>query len=508
MGFRSLKKSTFTCVVLLILFSALLDIPVLKAGEYQKTRTSVSTEIVKKISVKSMQEDLAILWAAIQEMHPAYGIYTTPKQLKAIYKSTCSSITHPLSESDFITRIYPFLCALKCGHTQLKHSAGFDPSKEPKEPPLPFQVLVRNHRAWVTTFRTDKLHTGDEIISINNIPTSNIIRHGYDLYCGDGYNETFKELFLSEYDGFEDACSKYYRWKTPYHVRVRNRQGKTKTVYIGASTKNSPLKPVQKLTAQYGNWTEANNTDYLPLHFENTSSTAWFEVKTFQYADTLIYEQAFKQIRMKGIKNLIIDLRHNTGGDIRIAAKLLSYLADSSFHIIKEIRSRIPDPAINPFDKYFDATRTESFKLGFKPGPKEGNGYHIDFRPVFGLSYQALPVNPLWHFKGKLFVLIDGATFSSGAHAAAAIKAQCKTAKFIGRETAGTEEGCSGGTIQHLTLPNTHIVVEFPWMRVVSVAKNPVFGHGIFPDYTVSYSPDDIINKRDLDIKKALSLLQ
>ncbi|HWW42491.1 S41 family peptidase [Pedobacter sp.] len=455
-----------------------------------------------------MQKDLAILWAAIQEMHPAYGIYTTPRQLKAIYKSTCSSITRPLSENDFITRIYPFLCALKCGHTQLKHSTEFDPSKEPKEPPLPFQVLVRNHRAWVTTYRTDKLHTGDEIININDIPTSDIIRHGYDLYCGDGYNETFKELFLSEYDGFEDVCSKYYHWKAPYRLLVRNNQGKTKTVQIVSITQNTTLKPEQKQAPEQKNWTEATNTDYLPLRFSNTSSTAWFEVKTFQYADTLIYEQAFKQIRMKGIKNLIIDLRHNTGGDIRIAAKLLSYLADSSFHIIKEIRSRIPDPAINPFENYFDADRTESFKLGFKPGPKEGNGYHIDFRPVFGLSYQALPVNPLWHFKGKLFVLIDGATFSSGAHAAAAIKAQCKTAKFIGRETAGTEEGCSGGTIQHLTLPNTHIVVEFPWMRVVSVAKNPVFGHGIFPDYAVSYSPDDIINKRDPDIKKALSLLQ
>jgi len=508
MGFRSLKKSTFNRLLFLILCSVLFGIPVSKADEHQKNQTSVSTPLLKKISVKSMQEDLAILWTAIQEMHPAYGIYTTPQQLKAIYKSTYSSITHPLSESDFITRIYPFLCALKCGHTQLKHSAGFDPSKEPKEPPLPFQVLVRNHRAWVTTYRTNQLQTGDEIISINDIPASDIIRHGYDLYCGDGYNETFKELFLSEYDGFEDACSKYYHWKAPYRVRVRNSQGKTKTVQIDTTTEDTSLKTEQKQAPEQKNWTEASNTDYLPLRFSNTSSTAWFEVKTFQYADTLIYEQAFKQIRMKGIKNLIIDLRHNTGGDIRIAAKLLSYLADSSFHIIKEIKSRIPDPANNPFNKYFDATRTESFKLGFKPGPKQGNGYHIDFRPVFGLSYRPLPVNPLWHFKGKLFVLIDGATFSSGAHAAAAIKAQCKNAKFIGRETAGAEEGCSGGTIQHLTLPNTHIVVEFPWMRVVSVAKNPVFGHGIFPDYTVSYSPEDVINKRDLDVKKALSLLQ
>lgn len=111
------------------------------------------------------------------------------------------------------------------------------------------------------------------------------------------------------------------------------------------------------------------------------------------------------------------------------------------------------------------------------------------------------------HFNGRLFVLIDGATFSSGAHTTIAIKAYCKKAVFIGRETAGASEGCSGGTIQHLTLPNTGVVVEFPWMRVVSVAKKPRVGHGVIPDYPVLYGTEDIIKKTDLDIKKALILI-
>jgi hypothetical protein len=45
-------------------------------------------------------------------------------------------------------------------------------------------------------------------------------------------------------------------------------------------------------------------------------------------------------------------------------------------------------------------------------------------------------------------------------------------------------------------------------MRFVSVAKHPVFGHGIMPDYTVDYSPQDIINGTDQDLKKLLSLLK
>jgi hypothetical protein len=62
-------------------------------------------------------------------------------------------------------------------------------------------------------------------------------------------------------------------------------------------------------------------------------------------------------------------------------------------------------------------------------------------------------------------------------------------------------------TIQELTLPHTKIVVDFPWMRVVSVAKDPVAGRGIMPDYYVDYTPEDIVSDNDLDLKKALTLI-
>ena len=470
--------------------------------------TSINT-VTRKLSVKSMQDDLLILWSAIREMHPAYGIYTSADSLQKVYDKTYSSITGPLSEGEFINHVYPFLCDLRCGHTQLRHSVQYKPSGVSQEPHLPFEVLVRHHRAWITTHLTEKLHTGDEIISMNGIPVAEIINHGYDLYCGDGYNETFKELYLSEYDGFEDACYIYYRWTPPYHITLRTGAGALKTFQLDLPAAGSALQPAQeKKTDNYAGWNGAKNTDYLPLRFLKGSSTALFEVKSYQYTDTVIYKEAFRQIHQRGIKNLIIDLRHNTGGDIRIAAKLLSYLADSPFHIIREMKSRIPNPAINHFAKYFDTARTESFNLGFKPGYAEGDYYHIDFKPVFGLSNGPIPLDKTAHFSGKLFVLIDGATFSSGAHTAAAIKAQCKNVQFIGRETAGAEEGCSGGTIQRLTLPNTGVVVEFPWMRVVSVARNPVFGRGIMPDHMVEYSPEEVVSGADPDLKKVLSLIR
>jgi hypothetical protein len=367
-------------------------------------------------------------------------------------------------------------------------------------------VLVRDHHAWITTSQHKQISTGDELISVNNTPVASIIDHGFDLYCTDGRGQSFKELFLSEYDGFEDACYKYYHWKGPYRISIKTQSGQIKTMDTVKSTGgNSNVSPPIN---NFAGWTEAKNTDYLPLRFLKNNRTAYFEVKTFQYTDTVIYKEIFKQIHQQETKNLVLDLRHNTGGDIRIAIRLLSYLADTPFHIVREIKSRIPDPSANSFEKYFDTARTASFKLGFQPGPKQGAWYHIGVKPIFGQLYGALPLAEANHYKGNLIVLIDGATFSSAALFTAALKSQCSNAKFIGRETAGAEEGCDGGTLQHLTLPNTHIVVEFPWMRLDAFAKNPLYGRGIIPNYTVLYTPKDVVTKNDPDLKKALSLIK
>jgi len=469
-------------------------------------KATAKTDIVaQKIAIKDMHDDLSIIWSAIKELHPGYGIYTPPDSLEKVYNKTYSSINTPLSEGEFVDRVYPFLCQLRCGHTQIGHSAGYKPVSAPH---LPFEVLVKHHRAWITTTQTQELATGDEIIKMNNFPVAEIINHGYDLYCGDGYNETFKELFLSEYDGFEDACNKYYHWTGPYQITLRTKQGESKTISVNPLSGNASQTQAIKPVDNYTNWTEAKNTGRLPLYFLNNSSTALFTAKTFEYEDTLLYKKAFEQIHRKGIKNLILDMRHNTGGDVRIAIQLLSYLADGPYHIINDAKSRIPNPALNHFGKYFDTSRTTGFNQGFAPGNKEGAWYHINTKSVFGKIYGPMPLSKTDHFNGNLLVLIDGATFSSGALFTASLKAQRRNAKFIGRETAGAEEGCNGMTIQKLTLPNTKISVAFPWMRVVSAAQKSTFGHGIMPDSEVDYSPEDIVSKRDRDLETALSLVK
>lgn len=462
----------------------------------------------KQLTVPCMQKDLALLWDAVQEVHPAYGLYTPADSLLEVYDQTIRSINHPLSVSEFIAATYPLISALKCGHTQLKYPLQYTPAAADRLPRLPFQVLVQQGRAWVTTHQLKEVSTGEELLSINSIPVKEIIKHGGDLYAADGNNQTFKELFLSEYDGFEDACNKYYHWQPPYIITLQSKQGVVRTISVDTLPITAPAQEPLPPFDNYKDWHTSANTDYLPLRFFKDSATAWLEVHTYQYDDTLIYNKAFREIRENKVRNLIIDLRHNTGGDIRIAAHLLAYLASGPFQMVGDLWARVPDPGKTNFDPYFDSLKTSSFKESFQPtGIKKNNRYPVEFHAGFRNLLQPINLEEANHFNGNLIVLIDGATFSSGAHTAAAIRQYCNNATFIGRETDGGSEGCSGGTIQCLTLPNSKVVVEFPLLRVVSVLRHPVYGHGVMPDITVTYTAAQVVTQEDRDLQEALNLL-
>ena len=470
--------------------------------------TSFTDTPRKLLSVKNMQQDLSVLWSSIQEIHPAYGLYTPKDSLLQLYRRSSLLLNRPMSEDEFIAAIYPFISALKCGHTQLRHSESYKPSAADRMPHLPFEVSVRDGKAWVTTHQVKELRTGDELLTMNKVPVSEIIQHGGDLYAADGNNMTFKELFLGEYDGFEDACNKYYHWIPPYNVTLRTAGGEVKTLSIDTVPSATPQAESVNEVDNYKGWTVSSGTDYLPLRFFKNGTIACFEVHSYQYSDTALFEKAFEEIRANGVRDLIIDLRHNTGGDIRIGAKLLTYLADAPFQMVGDMWTSVPDPAKSRFAKYFDTARTESFYQSFKPtGVIKAGRYKYVFQPAFGRLLGKTALDKRNHYNGNLFVLIDGATFSSGAHSAAVIKRYCKKAIFVGRETAGGSEGCSGGTLQRLTLPNTGIVVEFPWLRLVSVLEHPVYGHGIIPAYVVLYTPQDVTTKKDADLEKVLSLI-
>lgn len=155
----------------------------------------------------------------------------------------------------------------------------------------------------------------------------------------------------------------------------------------------------------------------------------------YNYSHSTEFRTIFKFIKDKNIQNLVVDLRGNEGG--------------------------------NP------AYPTESWSRPLQPGAN--------------------------NFKGKLYVLTDGATGSAAAILAALIRVNRKDAIFIGEECGGDMEGPVSGGGTDITLPNSGIKVDIPFIRRVINLNGfqNTKAHGVLPDHRVRISPDDLFHNND-----------
>jgi C-terminal processing protease CtpA/Prc len=110
------------------------------------------------------------------------------------------------------------------------------------------------------------------------------------------------------------------------------------------------------------------------------------------------------------------------------------------------------------------------------------------------------------HFNGRVFVLVNGGSFSASCLVAAYLKQRHNTI-FIGEETGGAIEGCNAGVTPYYKLPNTGLKVRMPAFRVLNDVCPAVTGHGLIPDYEIKYTIDDIFKRRDLEIEKVKEVI-
>jgi C-terminal processing protease CtpA/Prc len=169
-------------------------------------------------------------------------------------------------------------------------------------------------------------------------------------------------------------------------------------------------------------------------------------------------DDAFERIARGGIRNLILDLRQNDGGDPFCAAHLFGYL------------EREPVPYFSrPYGRYARLS---------KPIPLAQN-----------------------NFKGRIFFLIDGGCASTTGHLCGLLKYH-SLGTFIGEETGATFFCHDAHT--NLNLEHTGFQVGIA-RRTFSTAVRGLPGdRGIIPDFEVLPVPRDIAAGKDTVLEMAL----
>lgn len=181
--------------------------------------------------------------------------------------------------------------------------------------------------------------------------------------------------------------------------------------------------------------------------------------------------------KVKDAPRLVIDLRGNGGGLLRSALDMVS---------------QIPDARRTDYCEFFERTS------GSNPATYVS-------RSVRSVDPASVPLPARFPYRGRVAVLVDGATHSAAEHFALATKL-ATGALLVGTKTAGAY-----GTItsdKTLALPGTPALeVSINRSQVRTIDGKPLDGTSVEPHVVVEYEPDAMAKGQDPMLQRAIAEL-
>ncbi|MDG4654920.1 S41 family peptidase [Chryseobacterium arthrosphaerae] len=464
------------------------------------------------IPPEQLKEDVDYAYAKLKQMHPQLYWYIPKQELERKFDSLKQTLNEPLTPLQFYFKLQPVIAGIREGHLSLRIPRKKFTKKEIKKFEHQkglfsrFQYYVDGDRMYIVQNpdSIENIKPGTEILSINQVPVSDYIKKYRGLISSDGYNTTFQPYFLKDLffifytaeNGLTSQATLTTLYNGEKHTYTLNRESK--------SDKDLEKdKEMQKRTAEkkLNDYVAASNSYNRSFKFLDKDSTiAYIKVKSFsrEYSDEF-YKKTFSKIKNAESKYLIIDVRNNYGGSLYEINNLYSYLTDKPFTLIKpsQVTSRDIPLRTNyfrksgPFEYALKSIAYPSyfFAQAFSTYKKDGK--------VFYKMKADKPTKPNKSaFHGKVFVLINGGSFSASSIITAKLKND-KRATLVGEETGGANDGTVAGFYSYQKLPNSEI--RFP-IGLLLVQPNIDFSDskkGVTPDIVVHETMQDIIDKKD-----------
>ncbi|OCA77373.1 peptidase S41 [Chryseobacterium artocarpi] len=459
-----------------------------------------------------LKEDVDYAYAKLQKMHPQLYWYIPKQQLEHKLDSLKQTLTEPLTPLQFYFRFQPVIADIREGHLSLRIPRKKFTKSEIKKLEHQkglfsrFEYYISDDQMYIiqNNDSIENIQPGTEILSINNVPVSTYIKKYRSLISSDGYNTTFqpyflKDLFFNYYtaeNGLENKVTLETIYKGEKHSYTLTRETKSDTDL--EKDKEMKKRTQERKLNDYVASSNSYNRSFKFL--DKDSSIAYIKVKSFsrEYSEEF-YKKTFSKIKNAKSDYLIIDVRNNYGGSLYEINNLYSYLADKPFTLIKpsQVTSRDVPLRTNYFRKStplefaFKSIAYPSyfFAQAFSTYKKEGK--------VFYKMKADKPMKPNKEaFNGKVFVLINGGSFSASSIITAKLKND-KRAILVGEETGGANDGTVAGFYSYQKLPNSEI--RFP-IGLLLVQPNIEFSDskkGVVPDVSIKENMQDIIDKKD-----------
>ena len=435
-------------------------------------------------TARQLTEDLAYLRESLEKIHPGLNWYTDKASLDRAFGQLRSKLPKTSSEAEFYQLLSPLIEQIHCGHTELYPSKATQDYQALVGKAFPLNLWITGDSAVVSQ-GYGAIPKGATVVSINGYDQTETIRRIRSVIASDGYNQTYKSFRLQH--EFPALFARHVQPADTFAVKFRNLSGQIRTIRLAGGKRTTP-------TSQYAT-----------AQIHDSLQTVVLTIPSFGASQNFpdFLNETFIKIAQRQITTLVIDLRNNQGGSDDYGALLYAYLTDQPFPYYRRISVATIDSSLLNRLSVDDAPLLRVLPNYLSSVQKQDGVYAYTNHPNLGLQ-QPRPNG----FKGTVYVLINGGTFSAAAEFAAIVRSH-KRGIFIGEEAGGGYFGNCSLATPLLTLPNSKLRLAVPLARYeLAVSPEGSVGHGVLPDHETIYRLEDLLSNMDKELKYGLDLIR
>lgn len=473
------------------------------ASPSSRALSTLSAAPAEVLQPAQTQSDFDLMRKALEEAHGGLYRYSSKAEMDRMFDSQRAKLSRPMPKTEFMTILVETLAQIRCGHTGLTPDP--DTQKEIAGVPMfPLRVAVEGRRLIVFSNDTpddSSIRPGMEVLEINGRRSADILDRILPKLATDGDIETGKRIRLQS--SFARFYWMFVEQTSDFNVKAREASGKPITAKLAGVTEADRAKNKNPVNAELQasmkklDW----SPDNLGIRFLKDPDIAEIRIRGFggnNYPQWM--EDTFRSLKEKGTRVLILDLRGNGGGADMFGAMLVSYLTDKPFRYFDHIDVKTITPSFKEFSDW-RADREPQLRENMIVNP--AGGYLVPPKVHPGVAEQPPGKYP---FTGKVFVFIDGGTFSTAADFCA-VTHHLKRATFIGEETGGGYYGNNSGMQTVVTLPHSKMRVRVPMYEY----WNAVPGYdgkrrGTVPDQVCETKVANLLRGMDEQLELVLKL--
>ena len=327
-------KLSFGFAVLFFCFSSF--------GQCRFFATRLFTDPLKhKICSDALVEDSKEFYEKLKQTHPDLYRFVSPKQLDSSFLNLINSCSKDLTLMEYVIVLNQFMQQLKDSHTfvSARDLLSYKPSSNYY---VPFSLQQAKNQWYITSSWKNSIPAGEELIEINSVPLSEYQRLAKDLSpresCADSAFALISNHLLCLV-GNLSVPKKRISVKvfngTDTLIREVKRPKRSKTIRQTIFEINGPeVKYVQ-----------SKSSAVLTISSFSPKSISRFKKKL---------EGVFRQITQDSVKNLVLDLRSNTGGFILLQEYLMSFLVPkNTIYTSQYVYKR------SPYDRFSQLSKWE-----------------------------------------------------------------------------------------------------------------------------------------------------